>query len=197
MVISVALYAAMAAIPLAALRIGKVPLSVLGFKKDKLGSQLAAALVLFLVTIGVWVAIPLLLGAGRQDVLSHKSSTVGVLVFYVFYDLICVGFGEELAFRGYLYGRLQSLSTPAWLPMLISAVLFGLWHFPGTLSVVNVASTMVMGLLYGLCRWKVRSCSLLSPVPRPRAARRFDHPAVLLAAVARQARLRRKPYQRI
>jgi membrane protease YdiL (CAAX protease family) len=162
MALSVALYAVFAAVPIVSMRIRKVPLSILGFKKEKLGRQLAAAVVIFVMTICVAVVIPLLVGIDRQDVLSHKSSSVQVLIFYIVYDLICVGFGEEIAFRGYLYGRTGSISSAAWLPMLLSAVLFGFLHFPSTLNLINVAATMALGLLYGLCRWKVKSCSLLS-----------------------------------
>jgi uncharacterized protein len=46
--------------------------------------------------------------------------------------------------------------------MVISAVVFGLWHYPNTHSLVNVASTTVIGLFYGFCRWRVKDCSLLS-----------------------------------
>lgn len=162
MALYVAIYIVIAAIVILALVLRKIPLGALGFKKKNISRQLLAAIPIFIVTVSVAVVIPLLLGANKTDVLSFKSSSLQVLIFYLFFDFICVGFGEELAFRGYFYSRIQSLSSIPWLPMVLTAVMFGFWHYPVTQSFLNVAVTSVLGLFYGYCRWKRKNCTVLS-----------------------------------
>lgn len=162
MALSVAVYIGIAGIPMLAMFLRKIPFSTLHFRKKNIGKQLIIAIILFAITISAAVVIPLLVGVSKSNVFGFKSASIQVLVFYLVFDFICVGFGEEIAFRGYIYSRIESLSSITWLPMVLSALAFGLWHYPNTHSLINVVSTGLIGLLYGFCRWKIKGCSLLS-----------------------------------
>lgn len=161
MMLSVAVYVLFVAVPILAMRFGKISLSELGFTRYHIGKQLLNALLIFIATI-LLVLLPLLFGADKTNVLSFKSSSLEVLIFYLLYDLFCVGFGEELVFRGYFYARISAFTRIAWMPAVFSAVLFGMIHFPNTHNLINVAATAGLGFIYGLCRWKLKDCSLLS-----------------------------------
>lgn len=46
---------------------------------------------------------------------------------------VFVGFAEELAFRGYLHNKLVAFTNKRWLGITSAAILFGLWHIPGSM----------------------------------------------------------------
>ncbi|MDR2044703.1 MAG: CPBP family intramembrane metalloprotease [Clostridium sp.] len=134
----------------------------LGFSRKKMGKQLLIGLAIAGATVGVGTALSLLSEGGKNDLLRYRSLSWPVLLFYLFFAFWCVGFGEEIVFRGYFYSRAKNVFSAAWLPMLLSAVLFGLLRYPATLSMASVVSGGAAGLLYGGCRWKIKDCSLLS-----------------------------------
>jgi membrane protease YdiL (CAAX protease family) len=83
-------------------------------------------------------------------------------------------FREELLFRGFMYGVLaemyaESEASSRWLsrPVVITAVLFGLWHWPWIPAVgwllgsANILFTVGVGLVFGIIRR--RSGSVLGP----------------------------------
>jgi membrane protease YdiL (CAAX protease family) len=70
-----------------------------------------------------------------------------------------VGPVEELVFRGYLLGRLCELVRPGWAAVL-SAVAFGLWHFPGGQDWLQVGTTTLIGLALAVIRLRVRGASI-------------------------------------
>lgn len=136
--------------------------AVLGFSKINIASQILIGIVLFMITIIIAVILPLAAGIRTSDVLRFKNTSIYAMVFYLFYDIICVGFGEEIIFRGYFYSRIESISSVKCLPMVLSAILFGFLRLPNTFSVIDVTARIMLGLLYGFCRWKINDCSLLS-----------------------------------
>jgi membrane protease YdiL (CAAX protease family) len=162
MLLTVGASAVMAAVPLAVCRIRKISLSALGFSRNKAGLQLLLSFGVFAVTISAAVLIPLFIGLNKTDVLSFKSSSIGVLVFYILFDIICVGFGEEFVFRGYMYTRVKTASGSDWGAIAVSSVLFGLLHFPNTLNVLNVVCTAALGFVYAFCRYKLKNCTVLT-----------------------------------
>ena len=162
MVLTVLVYVILTAVPLTVMKLEKIPFSSLGFSKERVGRQLLVAAAISAVSIGVFVIIPLLIGINKTEVLGFKCRSLPILIFYILYDIICVGFGEEIAFRGYFYSRIKAISKKEWVPVVLSAILFGLWHFPNTLNIMNVVMTTILGLGYASCRWKIKNCSLLS-----------------------------------
>ena len=98
----------------------------------------------------------------KSDVLSFKCSSAGILIFYLVYDFLFVGFGEEFIFRGYFCSRLGTVTKSKIAAVVISSVLFGLWHYPNGHNILQVIMTTLLGLLYGLSRYKIKNCSVLS-----------------------------------
>jgi hypothetical protein len=72
-------------------------------------------------------------------------------LFLAFGSIIFISFYEELIFRGYILNNLME-SFPGWLALLISAVLFAIFHGTGQSSIgfFSLANSLVMGLILGL-----------------------------------------------
>lgn len=58
---------------------------------------------------------------------------------------IGVGFGEEIAFRGYLHNKLAVLTKRPLTGIAVAAMLFGLWHIPGGLLQGNRNLASLLG----------------------------------------------------
>lgn len=156
----------------------------LGLARDRVGSGLrwgAAAVAAIVVVVVVGAALP-----SAEDALADARVQVGVgsMLWEV---AVVTPFGtvllEELAFRGVLLGLLLR-RFGRWPSVLISSVLFGLWHVlptlgtsagnalasgvldrPGGLALVvagNVAATALAGVVF--CWLRLWSGSLLAPV---------------------------------
>lgn len=162
MALMVAVYAGLTGVAVIIFYCGKGHDGVLGFSRQKVLKQILIGLVICAVTLIITVIIPLLAGVNAGYVLGVKSTSVPILIFYLFYSFIIVGFGEEIIFRGYFYNRVKDVTGIPWMPMLVSAVLFGILHYPSSMSFVNMLVTFALGFLYGYCRWKIKDCSLLS-----------------------------------
>lgn len=162
MILTMLVSVVMAGIPALFCRLNKIKLSSLGFSKDIIGKQIFIGLCIFAVTISVTVLIPLLIGINPSDVLNFKCSSMGILFFYIIYDLFFVGFGEEFIFRGYFTHRIQTTTNSTLAAVIISSIVFGLWHYPHSQNILQVIVTTMMGLLYGFARYKIKDCSLLS-----------------------------------
>ncbi len=125
---------------------------LLGLTRQRPIRQLGAGLVVASVLLALIVGLPLLCGVPAADIAGSSNGSVASLILSVVFSLVLVGPIEELIFRGYLLGRLRQRMRP--MPaVLLQAVIFGLWHFPASLSLVQVALTFVIGCLLGLVRW--------------------------------------------
>jgi hypothetical protein len=91
-----------------------------------------------------------------------KYSSVWVLLFYLIYDFLFVGFGEEFIFRGYFIQRLAVATKSDLFAIIFSSLLFGFWHFPRGHDVLQVIMTSLIGLFYGLSKYKIKNCSTVS-----------------------------------
>jgi membrane protease YdiL (CAAX protease family) len=69
-------------------------------------------------------------------------------LFISFGSIVLIAFYEELIFRGYILNNLMD-SFPKWLALLISAILFMIFHWtsPGFFPLLNM---LIMGLILGL-----------------------------------------------
>jgi membrane protease YdiL (CAAX protease family) len=91
---------------------------------------------------------------GTLDVLQHAITqlTPGMLVVMLLVVGVMPGFSEEFLFRGYVQGRLAARWGPA-AAILISAALFGLFHFDKLQS----PATFLMGLYLGYVAYRAGS----------------------------------------
>jgi uncharacterized protein len=69
-------------------------------------------------------------------------------LFLSFGSIVLISFSEELIFRGYILYNLLG-SFPKWLALLISAILFMIFHWT-SLGFFSLANSFVMGLILGL-----------------------------------------------
>jgi membrane protease YdiL (CAAX protease family) len=72
-------------------------------------------------------------------------------LFLAFGSVIIISFYEELIFRGYILNNLME-SFPGWLALLISALLFTIFHGTGQSAIgfFPLANSLIMGLILGL-----------------------------------------------
>lgn len=144
-------------------RVSRKSLSTaLGFNKDNIGKQLLIALVIFVVITFVFVVVPLLLGMGKTDVLRYKITKASTIGFYIIYYMVFVGVGEEIVFRGYFYEIIKNTTSSGVCAVVISSILFGLFHYPVGHNIIQVLITTVIGLILAGSRLKIKDCSTLS-----------------------------------
>jgi uncharacterized protein len=133
----------------------------LGFKRSHLRKQLLIALCIFALTIS-FVIIPLLVGVDKSNVLGIKARSLLILFYLIVKSMIFVGMGEELVWRGYFFERLKKITGVGTWAVIISSILFGLWHYPIGQNILQVIMVTGLGLIYGFARLKVKDCSTLA-----------------------------------
>lgn len=71
---------------------------------------------------------------------------------YIFLSQLLVAFAEELFFRGYLLEMMKVVAKTSERAVIISALLFGLWHYPISHNIGLVIITFFQGAIYGTLR---------------------------------------------
>jgi membrane protease YdiL (CAAX protease family) len=143
----------------------------LGLRRASLGRGFAyGGVVVGVVLAGLVVAVLVAPRAFRDD---RVDVSLGKMLFEVLVEIpLATVMFEEVAFRGVLLGLLRK-RLPTWTALVVSALLFGLWHVdgvlhrhdgPGLAAVVagTVLATTVAGL--GFAWLRVRSDSLVAPM---------------------------------
>ncbi len=156
------IYALMALFTL--LRCGKLSTNVwqfLGYRRENLGKQLLWGLVAGIISLTVLVVLPVVI-SGNPGFLGSKPESLNMVPLQVIFFMLFVGPVEELMFRGYLFRLTEKLTKKPWAVCGITALLFGLWHFPVGFSLIQVGITAAIGFIYGAFYVKVKNCSLLS-----------------------------------
>ncbi len=153
-----AVYAAMAVCALAGMRLSgmsvKEQLDFRGAKQYLWGLAVFAFLSL---TVAV---IPILCGGSLIG--GHFEPSVGDIIYYGVFYIIFVGPVEELIFRGYIQELLaELLKKHKWLSAVIASALFGLWHIING-SFIQVLFTFAIGLVFGLSKYFIKNCTLIS-----------------------------------
>lgn len=130
--------------------------------KNKLWLQILigvglAALLCFIIGI-----LPILCGTSLIG--SHTDMSVGQILIAAMQDILFVGIGEEIVFRGYIQNQFAVwLKKCKWLAPLIAALLFGLWHIING-SIAQVIFTILIGCVFGYAKYYIKYCSLLSVI---------------------------------
>ena len=71
---------------------------------------------------------------------------------YIVLSQLLVAFAEELFFRGYLLEMMKVVAKTSERAVIISAFLFGLWHYPISHNIGLVIITFFLGAIYGTLR---------------------------------------------
>jgi len=132
----------------------------LGFRKEKLLRQIGIGALLAAAMSLVFTVLPIALGF--KDMVGGTSYKYAwQFTFEFFYCILGVALAEEVIFRGYIFRKLLEIKSSRWLAILVSSVLFGLFHVFGG-NWIQVLMTSVIGLIYCIFREKIKSCTLLS-----------------------------------
>lgn len=139
----------------------KQPLLLWTEKRYSIGfSILSIFAILLVILIGaVIIALPYKLWG------TLKVSNVVLLMLKLsfpakLFGIFTAGLLEELVFRGYMIPRLQLLFKNQHLPIIISAVLFGLLHV-GYGTIINILMPTWIGLVFGYHYYKYRNLKML------------------------------------
>jgi hypothetical protein len=140
--------------------IAKEKISGLGLTFKHLGRQILIGIVLALLLSSFLTILPILLGF--KDMVGSTNYTKAWQYAYQFaYSILGVAVAEELIFRGYIFHKLLELRNNRWFAIVISSLVFGLFHvFTGNL--IQIFMTALLGFLFCLCLEKIKNCSLLS-----------------------------------
>lgn len=130
--------------------------------KEKLGLQI-------LIGVGIALGLCLLIGVipilcGTSLVGSHSDIPMDRMILIAIQDILFVGVGEEIVFRGYIQNQFTIwLKSKKWLAPLFAAGMFGLWHLING-SIIQVLFTTIIGCVFGYATYYIKHCSLLSVI---------------------------------
>ena len=118
--------------------------------------------------IGIGIALCLSLGiafipalCGNSLVGNHQDFSWDTLLWSFFNFFFIIGPVEELIFRVYYQETFISFFNKfKWIGVLIAAFLFGWWHFING-SLLQVAFTFGIGLVFGMCKYYIKNCRYL------------------------------------
>lgn len=131
----------------------------LGYSTKNWRKQVWSGGILLVIAIIIFVLLPLLCGVNKEFVLSVKQqNVVGQIIFF----LLFVGPIEEFIFRGYFQQQLEVMIRNKMVVCVVTALLFGFWHFPSTRNLIHVANTFVFGLIYSVVKIKWKDCTIIS-----------------------------------
>ena len=138
----------------------KEKLSCMGFRKEKIPSQIGIGILLAVSMSLVLTVLPIILGF--KDVVGDYAYTQTWQFAYEFiYRILGVALAEELVFRGYIFNKLLQIKNSKWFAIIISSLLFGLFHILNG-NIIQVFVTAFIGLVYCIFREKIKGCTLLS-----------------------------------
>lgn len=123
------------------------------------------------VLIGIGFAVVLCFFIGIVPILcgtsligTHSDMSAGQIILAAVNDILFVGIGEEIVFRGYVQNQFEIwLKKCKWLAPLIAAVLFGLFHLING-NIGQVLLTTLIGCVWGYSKYFIKYCSLLSVI---------------------------------
>lgn len=129
--------------------------------KEKLGLQILIGVGIAAVLCLVIGIIPIL--CGISFIGSHSDISIGRMMLIAIQDILFVGVGEEIVFRGYVQNQFTIWLKNKWLAPLFAAVLFGFWHLING-SIIQVLFTTIIGCIFGYAKYFIKNCSLLSVI---------------------------------
>lgn len=157
----IASYFLIAVIPFIVMRKTNDTFSDYGFKKDNPVLQIAIGVGLGFVLSLIFTLLPHLVGIGEWVDNGKRYQYFWQFAFDFVYYIVAVAFAEEFVFRGVLYEKLNRIFKSKIAAVVISSVLFGLFHVFGG-NVVQGVATAVLGAIFCVFRLKIKNCSTLS-----------------------------------
>lgn len=147
-------------VPVSFMKISKESLFDYGFTNDKIGMQIVTGILVGAAFCVIFTLLPILLGF--KEMVGQTSYTeVWQFCYEFIYMIFGVALVEEFFYRGFLFKRLQDISDSKWFPMIVSSIVFGFSHiFNG--SMIQVVTTSILGIVFCVCRYKIKNCSTLS-----------------------------------
>lgn len=161
MICMIITYWLIALIPLGIMLFTKEKDERMTLKKDGLGTQILIGLVAGLVISSAYFLVPYLLGFGSIVDNGSRYSQAWQFAYEFFYFIAAVGAVEELVFRGFIYSKLERFFNSEWAAIIISSVLFGLFHILNG-NIIQVCITTIIGFIFCIVRHKIKKCTLLS-----------------------------------
>ncbi len=135
-------------------------LNDIGLRKEKILQQIGIGVLLALSMSLVLTILPIMLGF--KNMVGNTIYTQTYQFVYQFiYAILGVALAEELVFRGYILHKLLAIKNSKWFAIIISSLLFGLFHiFNG--NIIQIFMTAFIGFLYCIFKEKIKGCTLLS-----------------------------------
>lgn len=125
----------------------------MGFSKSKIWIQVLYGVLLF----GGMLIIFKLFGNSCEG----RPFKLDSLLFYTFWYAFSAATTEELAYRGLLFTRFNTLFGNAIISVVISSVLFGAAHFMVG-DIFHIIMSTATGILLCLARAYLKNCTLVS-----------------------------------
>lgn len=119
----------------------KQTISSIGIKKDKIMKS---------TLIGIIGSIPFSILNIIGPISSGKTLNPSLVDnFWIFlFFLICIGFVEEIIFRGFLQTRIEELMKSKWTSTIFVGIMFGLMHVP--IQMIQADMSLIEFIVYDL-----------------------------------------------
>jgi membrane protease YdiL (CAAX protease family) len=161
MILMLVSYWLIALVPVVIMLLTKEKDPVLRFSVEKIGMQIASGVIAGLILASAYFWVPYLLGFGSLVDNGDRFTKAWQFAYELFYFIIAVGAVEEIVFRGFLYSKLKNIFQNEWAAIILSSVLFGLFHILIG-NIVQVCITAIIGFIFCLVRYKIKNFSMLS-----------------------------------
>lgn len=151
---------AMGIIPIELYKSKNRHLETLGFTKKNPIMQLMISLILLIILIMVFIAIPMLFGVEKSYLVAGRIDNIKEVIFQFFFMIFCLGFGEEVLFRGFLLERILALTSSKNISILTSSMIFGVVHYILNRNIFQVLIASIIGMVFATAKMYIKHCTL-------------------------------------
>lgn len=131
------------------------------WSNDRIERQILAGVLIGAATSLVLTLVPHFVGFGEYVDNGKRYTYLWQFAYEFLYCIAAVGLVEEFIFRGFIYNKIKKISGNDIAAVIVSSVLFGLFHILNG-NIVQMIMTALLGALWCLCRLKIKNCTLLS-----------------------------------
>ena len=140
------------------LRIGKTRIGTIGLNRNNISRELIYGGLAVIPAYSLTAVFSILLllivqslsGVSAESIVEEKApffEAVDQISVWSIIPVMClVGLYEEVMFRGFLLGRLVTITKRTWLAVALSSILFGSLHIP-TQGLIGFVQTAFLGVL--------------------------------------------------